>query len=119
MSTRLVLSTLLLTLTATPAAAAGDADGIPTVCGGTEIARLDRVLPDDTRRFRLAAEMVAPVSRLFAANARVRPDNITVYALPGLPLVLALQRAGCVVGLMQMTRSEFYRALDQRLGPTV
>lgn len=100
-------------LTATPAIAA---DACPRI----SVEELGRGLPE-AGRFDFAAPMLPPFLALWAERGGAAmpepPDGVTLFAVRGKPLLIAFQRAGCLVALLPAPPAALWEALRRHVGP--
>lgn len=91
----------------------------PSGCAALSLAALAERLPE-ARRFSIDGAALAPFLALWpvdpALGDAVRPDSATVFASPGRPLLVALTRAGCVVGAFAADQTRLFHDLRARLG---
>jgi hypothetical protein len=116
------LASILLVSTALFAAAPACAqpEVSARVCPGLTVARLERRFPQPVERFAFEHAMLEPFVELWQSARRpalpVRPERVTVYALPGKPLVIGYQSGDCVIALLTVERQRFWQWLRPRLG---
>ena len=115
----LLVSTLLF--------AAGPARSPPEanvrLCPGMSVARLEQRFPKPLERFALEHAMLDPFVELWRSGQRpalpMRPESVTVYALPGKPLVIGFMSGDCVIALLAVERQRLWQWLRPRLGWSV
>ncbi len=115
---RRVLAAAYLALASTTAGFAQD----HPACEGPEVEDLAELLPQ-ARRYVVAAELVAPLLRIWPLGpelaGHLRPDGATVLAPGGSVLLVALTRGRCVVGAYEADRALLWRRLREALGPAI
>lgn len=88
-------------------------------CAAFSLAALAERLPE-ARRFSVDGAALPSFVALWPVDPglaeAVRPDSATVFALPGRPLLVALTRAGCVVGAFTADQARLFHDLRARLG---
>ena len=89
-------------------------------CPGLSVARFEQRFPQPVERFAIEHAMLDPFVELWQSGRRpalpVRPERITVYVLPGKPLVIGYQSGDCVIGLLTVERQHFWEWLRPRFG---
>jgi hypothetical protein len=112
----LLMSTMLFA--AAPVRAQPEAGA--RVCPGLSVARFEQRFPQPVERFAIEHAMLAPFVELWQSGRRpalpVRPERVTVYVLPGKPLVIGYQSGDCVIGLLTVERQHFWEWLRPRFG---
>jgi hypothetical protein len=90
------------------------------VCSGLSVARFEQRFPQPVERFAIEHAMLDPFVELWQSGRRpalpVRPERVTVYVLPGKPLVIGYQSGDCVIGLLTVERQHFWEWLRPRFG---
>lgn len=118
---RLLVTTLFLMvalLSTTPAAEpTGDAE---SACHGVAIALFERRFPGHVRRYAFGPAMVGPFIELWRAELRPdlpsSPEQVTIYAESGQPLVIGYQKGDCVMALLSVERQRLWQWLRPRIG---
>jgi hypothetical protein len=118
---KFLASTLLVsTVLFAAAAARAQPDAGARLCPGITVAMFEQRFPQPVERFAFEHAMLDPFVELWRAGQRaalpVRPERVTVYALPGKPLVLGYQAGDCVIGLLAIERERFWQWLRPRFG---
>ena len=84
------------------------------------MARLEQRFPKPVERFALEQAMLDPFVELWRSGERPRlpmpPESVTVYAVPGKPLVIGFMSGDCVIALLTVERQRFWQWLRSRLG---
>lgn len=118
---KLLASTLLVStvlFAAAPARAQPEVSA--RVCPGLTVARFEQRFPQPVERFAFEHAMLEPFVELWQSSRRpalpMRPERVTVYALPGKPLVIGYQSGDCVIALLTVERQRFWQWLRPRLG---
>ena len=93
------------------------------LCPGLSAARLEQRFPKPMERFALEQAMLEPLVELWQSTRRpalpMRPESVTVYALPGKPLVIGFMSGDCVIALLTVERQRLWQWLRPRLGWSV
>jgi hypothetical protein len=118
---KLLASTLLVsTLLFAGAPARAEPEAGTRLCPGITVARFEQRFPQPVERFAFEQAMLDPFVELWRAAQRpalpVRPERVTVYALPGKPLVIGYQAGDCVIALLTVERQRFWQWLRPRFG---
>ena len=114
----LLASSLLL------AAMAARAEPTPEarLCPGITVARFEQRFPQPVQRFAFEHALLDPFVELWQAGRRptlpLPPERVTVYALPGKPLVIGYQNGDCLIGLLTVERQRLWQWLRPRVGWT-
>ena len=118
---RLLASTLFLMVTqfsTTPAAEpTADAD---SACHGVAITLFESRFPGPVRRYAFGPAMFGPFIELWRAELRPDlpspPEQVTIYAESGQPLVIGYQKGDCVMALLSVERQRLWQWLRPRIG---
>jgi hypothetical protein len=118
---KLVASSLLVsTLLFAGAAAGAQPETGMRLCPGITVAMFEQRFPQPMERFAFEHAMLDPFVELWQAGHRpalpVRPERVTIYAVPGKPLVIGYQAGDCVIGLLAVERQRFWQWLRPRFG---
>jgi len=120
---KLLASTLLastLLLAALPAR--GEPATATRLCPGITVARFEQRFPEPVQRFDFEHALLDPFVELWRAGRRptlpLPPERVTVYALPGKPLVIGYRSGDCLVGLLTVERQRLWQWLRPRVGWT-
>lgn len=118
---KLVASTLLVsTLLLAAAPARGQPEARARLCPGITVARFEQRFPEPVERFAFEQAMLDPFVELWQSGKRpalpMRPERVTVYALPGKPLVIGFMSGDCVIALLTVERQRLWQWLRPRLG---
>jgi hypothetical protein len=121
---KLVASALLVsTLLSAAAPARSEPEPGTRLCPGLTVARLEQRFPKPVERFALEQAMLDPFLELWKSGQRpalpVRPESVTVYALPGKPLVVGFVSGECVIAVLTVERQRLWQWLRPRLGWSV
>ena len=121
---KLVASALLVsTLLSAAAPARSEPEPGTRLCPGLTVARLEQRFPKPVERFALEQAMLDPFLELWKSGQRpalpVRPESVTVYALPGRPLVVGFMSGECVIAVLTVERQRLWQWLRPRLGWSV
>jgi hypothetical protein len=114
-------STLLVAILLFAATAArAQPESSARVCPGITVARFEQRFPQPVERFAFEHAMLEPFVELWQDGRRpalpLRPERVTVYALPGKPLVIGYQSGDCVIALLTVERQRFWQWLRPRFG---
>ena len=118
---KLLASTLLAsTLLFATAPARAEPETSARACPGITVARFEQRFPQSMERFAFEHAMLEPFVELWQAGRRpalpLPPERVTVYALPGKPLVIGYQSGDCVIALLTVERQRFWQLLRPRFG---
>jgi hypothetical protein len=121
---KLIASALLVsTLLFAAKPARGEPEPGARLCPGLSVARLEQRFPKPVERFALEQAMLDPFVELWQSGRRpalpMRPESVTVYALPGKPLVIGFVSGDCVIALLTVERQRLWQWLRPRLGWSV
>jgi hypothetical protein len=121
---KLVASALLVsTLLVAAAPARSEPEPGARLCPGLSVTRLEQRFPKPVERFALEQAMLDPLVELWQSSRRpalpMRPESVTVYALPGKPLVIGFMSGDCVIALLTVERQRLWQWLRPRLGWSV
>ena len=123
MSTLLASTLLVSTLLSAAAPAQGQTEGQARLCPGITVARFEQRFPKPVERFAFEQTMLDPFVELWQSGKRpalpMRPERVTVYALPGKPLVVGFMSGDCVIGLLTVERQRLWQWLRPRVGWSV
>ena len=119
LASTLLVSTLLFA--ATPAR--GQPEARVRLCPGITVARFEQRFPKPVERFAFEQAMLDPFVELWQSGQRpalpMPPERVTVYALPGKPLVIGFMSGDCVIALLTVERQRLWQWLRPRLGWSV
>jgi hypothetical protein len=120
---KLLASTFLVsTLLLAAQPVRGEPDTAARLCPGITVARFEQRFPQPVQRFAFEHALLDPFVELWRAGRRptlpLPPERVTVYALPGKPLVIGYQSGDCVIGLLTMERQRLWQWLRPRVGWT-
>ena len=118
---KLLASTLLVsTLLFAAAPVRAEPEARARLCPGITVALFEQRFPKPVERFAFEHAMLDPFVELWRAAQRpalpVQPERVTVYALPGKPLVIGYQAGDCVIALLTVERQRFWQWLRPRFG---
>ena len=114
----LLVSTLVLAT-----APAGAEPATPArFCPGVAVASFEQRFPEPVQRFAFERALLEPFVELWQAGHRptlpLPPARVTVYALPGKPLVIGYQSGDCMIALLTVERQRLWQWLRPRIGWT-
>jgi hypothetical protein len=102
--------------------AAGPVPDTKPVCPGPRVREVEAQLGVG-ERFAFSGAMTTPFLHLWQQGRRpalpAPPDNVTVLAEPGLPLLILYGRHGCALGVLRASRPELFQAMRSSIGPAV
>lgn len=121
---KLLASTLLVsTLLFAAEPAQSQPEATPRLCPGITVARFEQRFPEPVERFAFEQAMLDPFVELWQSGKRpalpMRPERVTVYSLPGKPLVIGFVSGDCVIALLTVERQRLWQWLRPRLGWSV
>ena len=121
---KLVVTTLLVsTLLFGAAPVRSQPEAKVRLCPGITVARFEQRFPKPVERFAFEQAMLDPFVELWQSSQRpalpMRPERVTVYALPGKPLVIGFVSGECVIALLTVERQRLWQWLRPRLGWSV
>jgi hypothetical protein len=91
-----------------------------TACPGVAIAMFEQRIPDQARRYEFDRSMLEPFVQLWQAaqrpNLPVRPERVTVYAVPGHPFLVGYESGDCMIAFLAVERQRLLQWLRPRLG---
>ena len=118
LASTLLVSTLLLT--ALPARS--QTEPAARLCPGLSVASFEQRFPQAVQRFAFEHALLDPFIELWRAERRptlpMTPERVTVYDLPGKPLVIGYQSGDCVIALLTVGRQRLWQWLRPRVGWT-
>lgn len=92
-------------------------------CPGIALDLFERRFPEQVRRYAFDHAMLEPFVDLWRSGRRpalpIRPERVTVYALPGQPYLVGYQNGKCVIAFLAVERGRLWRWLRPHLGWTV
>jgi hypothetical protein len=108
----------MLLLAALPTRAAPETSG--RLCPGLTVARFEQRFPAPVQRFAFEHALLDPFVELWRAGRRptlpLPLERVTVYALPGKPLVIGYQSGDCVIALLTLERQRLWQWLRPHVG---
>jgi hypothetical protein len=120
---KLLASTLLVaTLLLTAPPVRGQTKPAARLCPGLSVATFEQRFPQAVQRFAFEHALLPPFIELWRAERRptlpLTPERVTVYDLPGKPLVIGYQSGDCVIALLTVERQRLWQWLRPRIGWT-
>jgi len=92
-------------------------------CPGIEISLFEQRVPEQIHRYAFDRTMLEPFVQLWHATRRpdlpLRPEKVTVYALPGQPFLIGYQHGDCVMAFLAVERQRLLQLLRPRIGWSV
>ncbi len=77
-------------------------------------------IPDQVQRYEFDHAMLEPFVQLWHAAQRpdlpVRPERVTVYAVPGHPFLVGYENGDCMIAFLAVDRQRLLQWLRPRLG---
>jgi hypothetical protein len=89
-------------------------------CVGLSVGEFERSLPADIGRVSFEQPMIGPFVDFWNADARpdlpFRPERVTLYAPPGINLMIGFERRRCVFAVLTVDGALLWRWLQPRIG---
>jgi hypothetical protein len=87
------------------------------------VSLFEQRVPDRIQRYAFDRAMLEPFVQLWHATRRpdlpLRPEKVTVYALPGLPFLVGYQTGDCVIAFLTIERQRLLQLLRPQIGWSV
>ena len=119
MPNRLLAAFMAFTLLSANASLAAEIDQAGN-CKGLSVDNFESRFPPNVRRLIMSASMLGPFVELWRAGARPalpkRPEQVIIYSLPKLPLIVAYEEQSCVIAYLTVDSAFLWRWLRPRLG---
>ena len=100
--------------------ARAQAPSVIHACPGIAISSFERRIPDQVQRYEFDHAMLEPFVQLWHAAQRpdlpVHPERVTVYAVPGRPLLVGYESGDCMIAFLAVERQRLLQWLRPRLG---
>lgn len=120
---KLLAIAFLISLTSIPSARLTAEQAAEEICPGIAVTLFEQRLPIRVRRYAFEQALLKPFVELWQSGRRpalpVRPERVTVYSLPGHPLLIGYQRGACVIASLSVKRERLWRWLGPRIGWTI
>jgi hypothetical protein len=121
---RLLASALVLSALLGPSdPATAKAVEASRACPGIAVSLFEQRVPEQIHRYAFDRTMLEPFVQLWRAARRpdlpLRPDRVTVYALPGQPFLIGYERGDCVIAFLAVERQRLLQLLRPRIGWSV
>lgn len=120
---KLLVSVFALLAFAPTIDAAARPDPAHAACPGVKLALFEQRVPEQVERYPFDSSMLEPFVALWRAGRRpelpVRPERVTVYAVPGQPFLVGYQSGDCVIAVLTVDRQRLLRLLRPRIGWSV
>jgi hypothetical protein len=114
---------VLLTLLCPVDPAIGEPTGVAHACPGVAISSFEQRIPDQVQRYEFDRAMLEPFVQLWQAAQRpdlpLRPERVTVYAIPGRPFLIGYESGDCMIAFLAVERQRLLQWLRPRLGWSV
>ncbi len=111
---------VLLTLLGPLDQAIGEPTGAVHACPGITTSSFEQRIPEQVRRYEFDRALLEPFVQLWHAAQRpdlpVRPERVTVYAVPGRPFLIGYETGECVIAFLAVERQRLLQWLRPRLG---
>jgi hypothetical protein len=111
---------LLLALLCPVDAAIAEPASVAHACPGIAISSFEGRIPDQVQRYEFDHAKLEPFVQLWHAARRpdlpVRPERVTVYAVPGRPFLVGYESGGCMIAFLAVERQRLLQWLRPRLG---
>jgi len=105
-----------------PAVAQQDATG-GRACPGIMQSLFEQRFSNQVQRYAFDQAMLEPFVELWRSARRpdlpLRPERVTVYALPGLPFLVGYQHGDCVIAFLAVERQRLLQLLRPQIGWSV
>jgi hypothetical protein len=92
-------------------------------CPGITLSLFEQRFPDQVQRYAFDQAMLDPFVELWRSARRpdlpLRPERVTVYALPGLPFLIGYQHGDCVIAFLAVERQRLLQLLRPQIGWSV
>jgi len=89
-------------------------------CPGIPVSAFEQRIPGQVRRYEFDHAMLKPFVQLWHAAQRpdlpVRPERVTVYAIPGHPFLIGYESGECMIAFLAVDRERLLHWLRPRLG---
>ena len=89
-------------------------------CPGVAASLFEQQFPGRVQRYAFDHAMLEPFVQLWHAAQRpdlpVRPERVTVYAVPGHPFLVGYQSGDCMIAVLAVERQRLLQWLRPRLG---
>jgi hypothetical protein len=100
--------------------AIGNPASVAPACPGIAISMFEQRIPDQVPRYEFDHAMLDPFVQLWHAAQRpdlpVRPERVTVYAVPGHPFLVGYENGDCMIAFLAVDRQRLLQWLRPRLG---
>jgi len=115
-----VSALVLLALLCRVDSAIGEPATETRACPGIAISMFEQRIPDRVQRYEFDHVMLEPFVQLWHAAQRpdlpVRPERVTVYAIPGRPFLVGYESGDCMIAFLAVERQRLLQWLRPRLG---
>ena len=123
MSRLLASALILLALLGPSDPATAKAVEASRACPGIAISLFEQRVPEEIHRYAFDRTMLEPFVQLWHAARRpdlpLRPERVTVYALPGQPFLIGYEHGDCVIAFLAVERQRLLQLLRPRIGWSV
>lgn len=120
MQTRSLVTVVALMLISACSTAVAEINLSGPRCQGLSLDQFESRFPETTRRLIVDASMLGPFVELWHAGARPdlpkRPEQVIIYSLPKLPLIIAYEQGNCIIAYLTVDSDFLWRWLRARLG---
>ncbi len=117
---RLLAGALLLSALLHPVNSAVAQAAAARACPGVTASVFEQQFPDRVQRYAFDHALLEPFVQLWHAAQRpdlpVRPERVTVYAVPGHPFLVGYQSGDCMIAFLAVDRQRLLEWLRPRLG---
>ena len=121
---RVLAVVFFILITSTPVARLkAEQTGEEALCPGIAVTLFEHLIPNEARRYPFEHALLKPFVELWQSGTRpalpVRPERVTVYAVPGHPFLVGYQSGGCVIASLAIERDRLVQWLGPRIGWTI
>jgi hypothetical protein len=93
---------------------------VARACSGIPVSAFEQRIPSQVRRYEFDHAELKPFVQLWHAAQRpdlpVRPERVTVYAVPGRPFLIGYESGDCMIAFLAVERERLLQWLRPRLG---
>ena len=111
---------VLLALLCPVGSAIAQPPSVAPACPGIAISSFEQRIPDQVQRYGFQRAMLEPFVQLWHAAQRpdlpIRPERVTVYAVPGHPFLVGYESGDCMIAFLAVDRQRLLEWLRPRLG---
>lgn len=121
---KLLAIVLFISIASIPTArVAAEQEATREICPGIAVASFEQRLPGRVKRYAFEDGLLKPFIELWHSAQRpalpARPERVTVYSVPGHPLLIGYQSGACLIASLSVDRERLLRWLGPRIGWTI